>query len=323
MNMIPQPTKENLPHSLDLEEMGVKDLNTFLQWYEENQETLQDLLNQYGGLLLRDTYIRQDDDFAQFSEIASKGSQLNYASGNSPRSKVLKGVYTSTEFPADRTIAIHNELSYTSSWPAKIYFCSILPAETGGETPLANSRMIYENLPEYIRNEFEQKGVAYIRNLHGGNGVGVSWMDTFETTDPAEAEDMMRNAGMEFRWTDGTDNLWIRDVKDAVITHPVHGCKVWFNQADEFHPSSNGVEMYQAMLTLYGGDTSQFPLYAQFGDGTDIPLEYLDTIRKVIDDCIVTFPWQKGDLLLLDNIMVGHGRRPFTGKRRTLVAMSN
>ncbi|MGB5927398.1 MAG: TauD/TfdA family dioxygenase, partial [Cyclobacteriaceae bacterium] len=181
----------------------------------------------------------------------------------------------------------------------------------------------YESLPENIRNEFEEKGVAYVRNLHGGSGVGVSWMDTFETSDPAEAEDIMRDAGMEFRWTDGTDNLWIRDVREAIIEHPVHGCKVWFNQADEFHPSSSGVEMYQTMLTLYAGDTSQFPLYAQFGDGTEIPLDYLETIRKVIDDSIVTFPWQKGDLLILDNIMVGHGRKPFTGQRRTLVAMSN
>ncbi|MGB5929258.1 MAG: TauD/TfdA family dioxygenase, partial [Cyclobacteriaceae bacterium] len=133
--------KENLPHLLNLEDRSIESLDSFLQWYQENQDLLQELVNQYGGILLRDTYIREDEDFARFSDIATKGRQLNYASGNSPRSKVLKGVYTSTEFPADRTIAIHNELSYTAAWPSRIYFCSILPAETCGETPLANSRL--------------------------------------------------------------------------------------------------------------------------------------------------------------------------------------
>ena len=37
----------------------------------------------------------------------------------------------------------------------------------------------------------------------------------------------------------------------------------------------------------------------------------------------VTFPWRRGDVLLLDNMLTAHGRRPFTGDRRVLVAMGN
>jgi alpha-ketoglutarate-dependent taurine dioxygenase len=33
--------------------------------------------------------------------------------------------------------------------------------------------------------------------------------------------------------------------------------------------------------------------------------------------------WQVGDVLLIDNVAVAHGRRPFTGDRRILVAMSD
>lgn len=313
-----------LPYQLDLNtHEEVRNLDDFINWYSRHEEQVHQLMNLHGGVLLRDTMIRTDEDFARFSELVSKGEKLNYAAGNSPRTNVKGGVYTSTEFSADRNIAIHNEMSYASAWPSKIFFCSIIPAETGGETPLANSREIYEQLPAHIIEDFENRGVAYLRNLHGGDGIGISWMDTFETQDPAVAEKIMDEAGMEYQWSNGHEQLWLRQVRDAVLTHPVHGYKVWFNQADEFHPSSNGEETYEAMMALYDGDINQFPLYAQFGDGTEIPLDYLRTIRETIENCIVTFPWQQGDVLALDNLLIGHGRRPFTGKRRTLVAMSN
>jgi alpha-ketoglutarate-dependent taurine dioxygenase len=32
--------------------------------------------------------------------------------------------------------------------------------------------------------------------------------------------------------------------------------------------------------------------------------------------------WEAGDLLMLDNLLAAHGRRPFSGERRIAVAMS-
>ena len=37
----------------------------------------------------------------------------------------------------------------------------------------------------------------------------------------------------------------------------------------------------------------------------------------------VTFSRQRGDVLVLDHMLTAHGRRPFTGARRVLVAMGN
>lgn len=315
-------TAAGFPALLSLNDFGLNNnLEQFLQWFTENRPDIDALVHEVGGVLIRNTGINNDQDFTSFVQVAIKDKALDYVSGNSPRMKLGGGVYTSTEFAADREIPIHNEMSYAADWPGKIYFCSIIPAATGGETPLANSHNIYQDLPEHIRNAFEQKQVAYIRNLHSGNGIGASWMDTFETDSRDQVSAVLRQSGTEFAWkSDGA--LWMRQVRPAIINHPRWNKKIWFNQVDEFHPSSNGEELYEAMLDLYGGDSSQFPMYAQFGDGTEIPMEYLNTVRTVIRNNTVSFPWQKGDIMYLDNIMLGHGRMPFTGERRTLVAMS-
>lgn len=314
--------KEQLPVMLELgEDTAVSTLEDFLQWYASHQPEVDSRIQKYGGLLLRNTQIASDADFARFVEIATAGGTLDYVSGNSPRTKLGGGVYTSTEFAADQEIPIHNEMSYASEWPGRIYFCSVIPAATGGETPLANSAHIYRDLPAHIRDEFETKQVAYIRNLHAGMGMGASWQQTFETDSREAVTALLQRNGVDYEWkADGA--LRMTEVRPAIIEHPEKKCKVWFNQADEFHPSGNGVELFEAMLLLYNGDISNFPMYVTFGDGSAIPLDYLETIRAVIRQNIVKFTWQKGDLLLLDNLMIGHGRMPYTGQRRTLVAMS-
>jgi hypothetical protein len=140
--------KEQLPVMIELgENTAVFNLEGFLSWYTSHRTEINNRIDKYGGVLLRNTCIGSDEDFARYVEIATEGGLLNYVSGNSPRTRLGGGVYTSTEFAADREIAIHNELSYATEWPGKIYFCSVIPAETGGETPLANSAQITGTFP--------------------------------------------------------------------------------------------------------------------------------------------------------------------------------
>jgi hypothetical protein len=39
--------------------------------------------------------------------------------------------------------------------------------------------------------------------------------------------------------------------------------------------------------------------------------------------CAVRFDWQKGDVILLDNMLVAHARDPFEGPRKIVVAMGD
>ena len=37
---------------------------------------------------------------------------------------------------------------------------------------------------------------------------------------------------------------------------------------------------------------------------------------------MVVFPWNEGDILMLDNMQVAHGRNPFSGERKIIVSMA-
>ena len=58
------------------------------------------------------------------------------------------------------------------------------------------------------------------------------------------------------------------------------------------------------------------------GDGGEIPLADLHAVRAAYRASEVAFPWQAGDLLVLDNRLALHGRKPFQGDRSVLVAMA-
>jgi hypothetical protein len=45
-------------------------------------------------------------------------------------------------------------------------------------------------------------------------------------------------------------------------------------------------------------------------------------VREAYRQETVTFPWQEGDILMLDNMLVAHGRSPFVGSRKIAVGMS-
>lgn len=284
-------------------------------WIQASSGFLDDQFTKHGAVLLRGFGVKDAETFEQVAR-AFTDDLLNYVEGSSPRTMVTDKVYTSTEYPSPYLISMHNELSYAHRWPAKLFFFCQEAATRGGQTPVADGRRVLAALPARIVHRFAEYGVQYRRLMHSGKGPGLSWSTVFETHDREKVERYCAEGGIQWRWrNDG----WLEtvQVRPGVVAHPRTGERVWFNQADQWHPSNLG-KFSDAMLAR---PNSERPLDAAYGDGSPIDAADLDVIRSTCGSARVVFDWQHGDILVIDNTMTMHGRMPFEGSRRVLVAM--
>ena len=288
-----------------------------LDWARSNRELIDLKLVSHGALLFRNFPITTVDAFEKFLQALCRDELLEYRYASTPRGEVRGRIYTSTDYPADQHIPLHNEMSYARTWPMKIWFCCLQAAERGGQTPLADSRRVFQRIRPAIRETFARKGVQYVRNY--GGGLDLSWQKAFRTDERSRVEDFCRDAGILLDWN-GEDRLRTVQVCQAVATHPKTAEQVWFNQAHLFHLSSLDPEIRNLLQAEIR--ESELPRNAYYGDGSAIDPADLEEIRKAYQEEAIRFDWQKGDVLFLDNMLIAHGRTPFQGERQILVGMA-
>ncbi len=286
------------------------------KWAASNSSFIESYLTRNGAILFRDFGLAEVAEFEELIEAVS-GPLLDYSYRSTPRTIISGKIYSSTEYPSHQSIPLHNENSYSLRWPMKIWFFSQQVAEQGGETPIADSRKIYHAIPEEVRDCFIRKGLVYARNY--GTGLDLPWQDVFQTSSRAVVESYCRQSEMDFEWL-GDDQLRTRQRCQVVERHPATGEMVWFNQAHLFHVSRLPAEVRDWLLTAFGEEN--LPRNVYFADGSAIDPAMLDEVSRACESQAVVFPWNPGDVLLLDNMLAAHGRKPFSGKRTVVVGMA-
>jgi alpha-ketoglutarate-dependent taurine dioxygenase len=294
---------------------AVKGLD-LISWSSNNREFIEQQLLQHGAILFRNCQIDSAAKFEQFI-TASCDEALEYSYRSSPRTQVGNRIYTSTDYPADRSIFPHNENSYSATFPLIILFFCLTPAPTGGETPIGRCRNIIKHISHDIQDKFQQKQIMYLRNF--GDGFGLSWQTVFQTTNKQKVEEYCRQNHIQWEWKKG-DRLRTKQIQPAMVFHPQTKEKVWFNHAAFFHISTLEPQIRQALIAEFKEE--DLPTNTYYGDGSPFEKDVLDCLRHAYQQEMVTFSWQQGDVLLLDNILVVHGRNSYEGSRKVLVGMA-
>ncbi|WLG21280.1 amino acid adenylation domain-containing protein [Pseudomonas sp. FP1154] len=285
-----------------------------VHWALQAREWINAQLLTHGGLLFRGFNLPDASAFEQFAQAIEPDLYGTY--GDLPKNKSGKNIYHSTPYPEQHMILFHNESSHLPQWPRKQWFYCETPAPRGGCTPIVDCRQVLARLPEDIVARFKALGLLYVR--HFTDKLDVRWQDFFKTEQREEVERQCLASGMRWEWL-GADNLRIAQHCPAIVEHPETLELSFFNQVQLHHTACLEPEVRSNLISLFG--PGHLPRNVYYGDGSVIEDAVMQVIGEAYEDCAVRFSWQKGDMVMLDNMLVAHARDPFEGERKICVAM--
>lgn len=279
------------------------------------KDTIDAQLAKAGAILFRGFDVSDADAFdAAVVAYGEENFAYSESLSNAVRVNVTERVFTANEAPPSTSIYLHHEMAQTPIFPSKLFFyCEIAPGE-GGATPLCRSDWVADRLaatdPDLL-TDFSGKGVRYTNVMpaddDAGSGQGRSWRSTLSAETREDAEQRLQSLSYEWEWQ-SDDSLRATTPVLSALRTVGEGRDVFFNQ----------------LIAAFRGwkDSRNDPAKSiAFGDGSPIAAEDMDHVIAIADDLTVDLEWQAGDVALVDNMLVMHGRRPFAGKRRVLASL--
>jgi len=309
-------------------------------WLRMNESWVHEQLVEYGALLFRDFDIENAADFERVARAIDDELKNDYM-GTSPRDARSEYVFSASELPGYYPIPQHCEMSFTADPPRRLFFCCFEePARDSGETPLADFRRVLQDIDRDVLERLYEGGLRIIRNYGAPGRKSFDlwqlkpWDEMFATTDPAAVEKRCRQEGFEPTWTGG-GGLRLVSTQPVVRKHPVTGEPVWFNHLTTFHLSAAFGEyrrifklrsslrywalwrfarfMVWARRHLHSADEQA--MHVTYEDGREISDVDVEAVREAVWRHMVITPWQRGDVLAIENFSVSHGRLPYAGCR--------
>jgi alpha-ketoglutarate-dependent taurine dioxygenase len=285
-------------------------------WAGEHRDALRATATEHGAVLVRGLGLDgADATAAVVARLADATTEEREAFA--PRQPVTGGLWSATPWPATQQMCMHHELSYRLEFPGRLFFACVQAPAEGGATPVADAGAVLAALPADLVARFEREGWLLVRSY---GEIGASVAEAFGTDDRAAVEAYCRANAIEWDWQpDG--GLRTRQRRSAVVTHPVTGRRVWFNQIAFLSEWTMDPEVREYLVDVYGEDG--LPFATRFGGGDPIGEDVVAQLNEVYDAHTAREPWQDGDLLVVDNIGAAHAREPYSGAREVLVGLAD
>ena len=284
------------------------------------------LVDTEGALLMRDTGLSGPHEFAAFLQ-AIDFRPHSYVGGTTPRTEYAAGVYSATDLPPDRCILLHQEMAYLDEVPDYVAFYCQVPAQHGQKTNLiGDMRTFTEGLPESFTRRFRGKRARLRRRLpparegNGGYTDRKSWQESLGTADRREAESIAGQRGWDLAWAEDGCLEITQEPARFFRSHPVHG-ELWCTQALTFQPES--LRLAAARDGRQADAERLAHTMAIMEDGTSITVEECRAWFRMVCDLETPYALERGDVIILDNMLTAHGRSTFTGSRRLFAALGD
>lgn len=291
---------------------GGGDLAAFLK---ANKAAVDTALDEAGALLFRGFDVPDPQAFdAAIEAYGEPGFTYEDSLSNAVRTNVTPRVFTANEAPPSTEIFLHHEMAQTPIYPSKLFFYCEIAEMTGGATPLCRSDWVMDRLiadaPDFVAR-LEAQGVRYTNVMPGaddaGSGQGRSWRSTLSVGSQDEAEKRLSDLGYSWEWRED-GSLRVTTAALPAVRIVSEGRKTFFNQLiAAFRGWSDTRNSADKSIT--------------FGDGEAITAEHMAPAIKAAEELTALCEWQPGDVALVDNYTVMHGRQPYEGKRRVLASL--
>jgi alpha-ketoglutarate-dependent taurine dioxygenase len=280
-------------------------------------EVVDEMLPEFGGVLLRGLPLTDKAGFEQV--VVGLGHEpVGYQGGIAVRKNDSGVALNASQEDRRITLSPHNEMAYLPTYPRKIFFLCESAAVDGGEVPINDIRETVKIIPEHVLEAFRVRGIRYHRNLSREPSDGeMGWVETFGTADPGLVAEHLTASNYTYEWT-GDGGLRYHYRRDAFIAHPETGEELWFNQVTELHCS------YWRSHPDFPGDLPDeaYPATTTYGDGAAIDEDLISFLRGALWRTTRAVRMRPGDVLVLDNQVLQHGRFAFEGPRRHFVSLT-
>ena len=247
--------------------------------------------------------------------------RYNYIGGSAPRKNIEvkqgdKIIFTANEAPNDAIIPFHHELAQSSNPPDYIAFYCKMKSESGGQTPLLDSNLVYRFVHENFKNielKLKTLGVRYTRILPEQDDLtsplGRSWKNTYNVNDKKSLESVLSvKDGLTYQWLDN-DNISITsEILPAIFYNQEVKNYVFFN----------------SIIAAFNGwqDTRNNRFNSiTYGNGEKIDTEFLDSLTEFAKNNSLIWDWNPGDIIWIDNRQAMHSRLPYYGTRKIYASL--
>jgi len=311
---------DGIPESLMTISATAEDNAKGLDYFVENKEMILNHMNKNGAVLFKNFDMSKDPEgFRRVWETLGLAPCLDpiHSSGLRSFLSARDGVYeeVNKQSLAGHYIGLHNESTFKKTATYGAFVCFSPASVKGGEFFIADGAKIFRDIKPEVLEDLYTRGVRIsVSNLDLGflSALGPLKENAMEAVKGLVDKAVAPKFDMDLDMIYGTDGnpgrlQAIEHKQSPINRHPESGRPVWFcnihNHARYLRDRRPCTVPEVGMTDVYYGDLSK------------IPGDTLEHINDVSNKHIQNLEMQSGDVLLIDNYRMLHGRQTFEGDR--------